>query len=277
MTGNKVDKIMTIGTGKLTALISHNFQLAWSYKINFFMRYLNGVMAILLYFFLDLLLQLSGQTVIREGSYFTFVLIGGVFLRFLMLISQAFSSNLREEMLIGTIEPLLATATPTTLTVLGSSFWWLIEATIIVIGQLLLGALVGADFSQANWISAMVVLFLSLVTFIGFGIISAAFTIVFKRSDPTTVFINSIALVFSGVFFPILVFPPWLRIISYLLPFTYALRALRGALMAGASLGDLALDVAILLGFAVVMIPLSIWALRYAIRKMKNTGELMHY
>jgi hypothetical protein len=40
---------------------------------------------------------------------------------------------------------------------------------------------------------------------------------------------------------------------------------------------DLALDVAIMVGFAVVMIPLSIWALRYAIRRMKDTGELMHY
>jgi ABC-2 type transport system permease protein len=241
------------------------------------MRYLSGIMAILLYYFLDILLQLSGQNVIREGSYFTFVLIGGVFLRYLMLVSQAFSSNLREEMLIGTIEPLLATATPIVVTVLGSSFWWLIEATIIIIGQFLVGILVGADFSQANWVSATVVLLLSLLTFIGFGVISAAFTLVFKRSDPTTVFINSIALVFSGVFFPILVFPPWLRIISYLLPFTYALRALRGALMGGASLVDLALDVTILFGFAVVLIPLSIWALRYAIRRMKDTGELMHY
>jgi ABC-2 type transport system permease protein len=266
-----------MSAAKFSALISHNFQLAWSYKINFFLRYLNGVMSVLLYFFLDILLQLSGQAVVREGSYFTFVLIGGVFLRFLMLISQAFSTNLREEMLIGTIEPLLVTATSTTLTVLGSSFWWLIEATLIVVGQLLLGTLVGADFSQANWISAIAILLLSLVTFVSFGIISAAFTLVFKRSDPTTVFINSIALVFSGVFFPILVFPPWLRIISYLLPFTYALRALRGALMGGASLVDLALDVTILFGFAVVLIPLSIWALRYAIRRMKDTGELMHY
>jgi ABC-2 type transport system permease protein len=268
---------MTISAGKLTALISHNFQLAWSYKLNFFMRFLTGVMAILLYFFLDLLLQRSGQAVIPEGSYFTFVLIGGVFFRYLMLISQAFSSSLREEMLIGTIEPLLVTATPTTLSVLGPSFWWLIQATLIVISQLLLGALVGADFSQANWSSALVVLLITLASFVSYGIISAAFTIVFKRSDPAVLFISAIATVFSGVFFPIEIFPPWLRIISYSLPFTYALRALRGAMMGGASLADLALDIAILLGFAVLLIPLSIWALRYAIRRMKDTGELVHY
>ena len=121
------------------------------------------------------------------------------------------------------------------------------------------------------------ILIITLASFVSYGIVSAAFMIVFKRSDPVIVFISQIALVFSGVFFPIEIFPTWLRIISYLLPFTYALRALRGALMGGSSLADMALDVAILLGFAVVLIPLSIWALRYAIRRMKDTGELAHY
>jgi ABC-2 type transport system permease protein len=277
MGANDDKRIMTMNTGKINALISHNFQLAWSYKANFFMSYLTGIIAILMYFFLDTLLQRSGEAVIREGTYFTFVLIGGAFLRYLMLISQAFSSNLREEMLIGTIEPLLVTATPTILSVLGPSFWGLIQATSIIIGQLFLGAWIGADFSQANWSSALVILIITLASFVSYGIVSAAFMIIFKRGDPVIVFISQIAFVFSGVFFPIEIFPTWLRIISYLLPFTYALRALRGALMGGSSLADMALDIAILLGFAVVLIPLSIWALRYAIRRMKETGELVHY
>jgi len=266
-----------MSTGKLLALISHNFRLAWSYKLNFVGRYLTGVLTILLYYFLDQLLQLSDQTTIDEGSYFTFVLIGGTFFRYLLLITQAFSVNLRDEMLMGTIEPLLVTATPVTLSLLGPSSWMLIQGTSVVFVQLLLGALVGADFSHANWGSALVVLLISLASFASYGIVSTAFTIVFKRSDPAILFISSTAYVLSGVFFPVEVFPPWLRIISYLLPFTYALRALRGALMGGASLADLALDIAILLGFAAVLTPLSIWALRYAIRRMKDSGELAHY
>jgi ABC-2 type transport system permease protein len=251
--------------------------LAWTYKINFFGRYLAGVTSIMLYYFLDLLLQRSGQEAIEAGSYFTFVLIGGTFFRYLLSISQAFSTNLRDEMLMGTIEPLLVTATPTTLSLLGPSSWKVIQGTTIVIGQLFLGALVGADFSQANWGSALVVLLISLASFFSYGIVSAAFTIVFKRSDPVVLFISTLASVLSGVIFPIEIFPPWLRIFSYLLPFTYALRALRGALMNGASLVDLAPEIAILLGFAAVLTPLSFWALRYAIRRMKDSGELVHY
>jgi ABC-2 type transport system permease protein len=262
---------------KIMALISHNFWLAWSYKLNFFTRYLAAVMAVVLFYFLDQLLQLSGQRALDGGTYFTFVLIGGAFLRYLELGSHAFSANLRDEMLMGTIEPLLATATPVTLAVLGPSSWMLIQGTLIVIGQLLLGVVVGADFTQANWGAALVILLISLTSLISYGIISAAFTILFKRSDPANWFINSIAYVFSGVFFPIDLLPPWLRTISYLLPFTYALRALRGALMRGASLPELAMDIAILLGFAAALLPLSFWTLRYAIRRMKERGELTHY
>jgi ABC-2 type transport system permease protein len=270
-------EIMTLNADKLLFLINHNFRLAWSYKINFLGRYLSGVMTILLYYFLDLLLQRSGLETIREGSYFTFVLIGGAFLRYLILIAQAFSTNLREEMLMGTIEPLLVTATPTTLSVIGPSSWMLIQGTSIFIGQLLLGALVGADFSQANWASALAVVLVSLASFVSYGVISTAFTIVFKRSDPAIMFISSLALVFSGVFFPVEILPPWLRIISYLLPSTYTLRALRGALMGGASPADLASEIAILLVFAAVLVPLAFWTLRYAIRRMKDSGELVHY
>ncbi|UCG23065.1 MAG: ABC transporter permease [Chloroflexota bacterium] len=266
-----------MSVGKLLFLIDHNFRLAWSYKINFFGRYLSGLMTMLIFYFLDVLLQQSGQASISEGTYFTFALIGGAFFRYLTLTSQAFSTSLREEMLMGTIEPLLVTATPVTVSILGPSSWLLIQASSIVVGQLLVGALLGADFAQANWGSALVLLLISLSIFASFGIVSAAFAIVFKRSDPVTTFISSIAYILSGVFFPVEVFPPWLRILSYLLPTTYALRALRGALMGGASLADLAVDVVILLGFAAVFTPLSIWALRYAIRRMKDTGELAHY
>jgi ABC-2 type transport system permease protein len=178
---------------KLQALVSHNFRLAWSHKLNFFSRYLAVVVSVLLFYFLDQLLQLSGQAAFDGGSYFTFVLIGGVFVRFLELGGHAFSANLRDEMLMGTIEPLLVTATPITLSVLAPSSWMLLQGILLVIAQILIGALLGADFSRANWGSAIVVLLISMTSLISYGIISAAFVIVFKRSDPINWFINSIA------------------------------------------------------------------------------------
>ncbi|NKQ35399.1 MAG: ABC transporter permease [Chloroflexi bacterium] len=262
---------------KLFVLIRHNFRLAFSYKLNFITRYLSVVVSVLLFYFLDVLLQRAGATEVEGGTYFTFLIIGGAFSRYLELASHAFSANLREEMLRGTIEPLLATATPVTVVLLGPASWALLEGTILAGLQLGMGALVGADFSQANWGAALAVLLVSLISLMSYGVFSVAFVIVFKRGDPINWFINSVAYVFSGVFFPIELLPPWLRIISYLLPFTYALRALRGALMRGEGLTQLWPDLLILLGFTAVLLPLSLLAMRYAIRYLKERGELAHY
>ncbi|RMG88997.1 MAG: ABC transporter permease [Chloroflexi bacterium] len=262
---------------KLLALITHNFRLAWAYKLNFVTRYLGMIVSVLLFFFLDQLLRQSGTGKVEGGTYFTFLLIGGAFSRYLELSSHAFSANLREEMLRGTIEPLLVTATPTTLALLGPSSWMLIEGTLLVIIQLVVGAVVGADFSQANWLTALLILGVSLTSLLSYGIFSAAFVIVFKRGDPINWFVNSVAYVFSGVFFPITLLPPWLRIISYALPFTYALRALRGALMRGEGVRQLWPDLLVLAGFTAVLLPVSFWFMRYAIHYLKETGELTHY
>jgi ABC-2 type transport system permease protein len=117
----------------------------------------------------------------------------------------------------------------------------------------------------------------SVACLLCYGILSAAFTLVFKRSDPVNWLIGSTAYVFSGVYFPIDLLPPLLRVVSYALPFTYAVRGLRGALMEGRTILQLRVDLLALLGFTAVLLPLSLWAMRRAIEHLKRTGELSHY
>lgn len=262
---------------KALSLFTHYFRLAFSYKLNFVSRYLGAVISILLFFFLDRLLRGAGVSEVEGGTYFTFLLIGGAFSRYLEVINHGFTENLREEMLNGTIEPLLATATPTALALLGPSSWRLVEGTLLVLVQLGLGAVVGADFTRANWGATLVVFLLSLASLLSYGIFSAAFMVVFKRGDPINWLVNAVAYVLSGVFFPIDLLPVWLRVFSYLIPVTYALRALRGTLMRGEGLADQSFDILALVAFTLVLLPLSLWSMRYAIRRLKQRGELTHY
>jgi ABC-2 type transport system permease protein len=262
---------------KLTAFTSQGFMLAWSYKLNFASRYVATVVSVILFYFLDLMFRRAGVTVVEGGTYFAYLLVGGAFSKYLEVGLRAFAENLREEMLIGTIEPLLATATPPRLALLAPSAWMLIEGTLLVFFQLVIGALFGADFSRANWLSAAVVVLISIGSVLCWGVLSAAYTLVFKRSDPINWLVGAIAYVFSGVFFPVSILPPALQVVSAVLPFTYALRALRGALMRGATLADLLPDLAALLAFTLVLLPLALWSMRAAIRHLKRTGELAHY
>ena len=262
---------------KLSAFTNQGFTLAWSYKLNFASRYVAAIVSVLLFYFLDQMVRRAGVTLVEGGSYFTYLLIGGAFSKYLDVGMRAFAENLREEMLMGTIEPLLATATPTRLALLATSLWMLLEGTLLVFFQLVVGAAFGADFSRANWLSAIVVVLVSIVSLLCWGVLSASYTIIFKRSDPINWLVGAIAYVFSGVFFPVSILPPLLQGVSALLPFTYALRGLRGALMRGAILIDLWPDLLALLAFIGVLLPLAVWSMRIAVRYLKRTGELAHY
>ncbi len=265
---------------KLLAFTEHGWRLAVSYRLAFVSRYISMLTSIVFFYFLAQVFQGSSAAVLRNygGDYFAFLLLGGAFSVYLSLCLRIFSEHLREELLLGTLEPLVVTATPMTLSLLGPSIWSVLEGTFIAVLQLAIGALVlGANFSHANWLSVGVVSMISIVCLVSWGVVSAAFTIIFKRSDPINWLVGAITYVFSGVFFPVTVLPQWLQAISYLIPLTYALEAMRGAMLVGRTLGELGVPLVALIVFTLVLLPLSIITLQRAINYLRETGSLSHY
>jgi ABC-2 type transport system permease protein len=61
----------------------------------------------------------------------------------------------------------------------------------------------------------------------------------------------------DGMFWPISTLPSYLQAISYIMPLTYTNDALQGIMVKGYGLGNVWLDIVILLAFAVVMVALS--------------------
>ncbi len=262
---------------KINAFLRYGMAIAWSRKLALLSKYVSRILEIVFYFYLDRLLFHAGLREVEGGTYFTFLLIGGVFVRYLDAVMRAFSDSLREQVLVGATEPILATPNRLSLSLLGPSFWTLIEDTVLLLAQFLIGSLVGADFSQANWLSVSMILLVSLLCVLSIGVLVAAFTVRFKRSDPLQWLSRTVTQVFSGVFFPVSVFPPALRVVSYVLPFTYAIQGLRKALMQGGSLAALAPELLVLAGFSVVLMPVSLWLLHASVRHVKRTGALLHY
>jgi ABC-2 type transport system permease protein len=265
---------------KLFAFTAHGFRLASAYRLTFASRYVAMLTSIAFFYFLAQVFRASQSRVLQNygGDYFAFLLLGGACSTYLSLCLRTFSEHLREELLMGTLEPLAVTATPLAFSVLGLSLWSVLEGTFIVVLQVSLGAVfLGADYSRANGFSVVVVSLISIVCLVAWGIASASFTLVFKRSDPINWFVGAITYVFSGVFFPISILPPWLQIISYVIPLTYALEAMRGAMLVGRTLPELGWPLLALTLFTAVMLPLSVFSLRRAINYLRETGSLSHY
>src|SRR2546427_337986 len=88
---------------------------------------------------------------------------------------------------------------------------------------------------------------------------------------------TSIGTIVGGVFYPPQDMPVWLGGWSRLLPITYALHALRRALLRGSRFADLLPDIRALVLFAAVLLPLGILAFRFAVRKARQEGSLVQY
>jgi ABC-2 type transport system permease protein len=76
--------------------------------------------------------------------------------------------------------------------------------------------------------------------------------------------------------FPVSILPDWLQFVARLNPVTYALDAMRAALLDGANLFAIAKPLLVLLFFAAILLPASGVAFSWALRRTKMTGTLTH-
>jgi ABC-2 type transport system permease protein len=95
------------------------------------------------------------------------------------------------------------------------------------------------------------------------AMISFMFLLMVRVSDPLVPramfgVLNTLLYFPSGAIYPVEGFPRWLRWISYIDPFTYAVDALKALLLKNAGLQAIYSDVLILAGFSIVLVSLSV-------------------
>jgi len=251
-----------------------------SYRLSFLLQLAGIFFSITSYYFVGKVFgaQANPYLAAYGGDYFSFVLIGIALLGYQSVALYGFSSVVQSAQTTGTLEAMLATPTHLSTILLGSSAWDFVFTTIRVVITLLAGVLFfGARFTGANWPAAFLVLLLTVVCLSAIGILSASFIMVYKRGSPINFLISGVTLLLGGVYYPVEVLPVALRMLARLYPLTISLQAMRGALLTGATLLDLAGDLTILLGYAVLLIPLGLTAFGYAVRQAKRDGSLTQF
>ncbi|HEX7974719.1 MAG TPA: ABC transporter permease, partial [Anaerolineales bacterium] len=251
-----------------------------SYRFSFLLQFLNTFFSAAVFYFISRLLGPAAAPYLAAygGDYFSFVLIGIAFAGYFGVGLSSFANNLRQAQTTGTLEAMLATPTGLSAIILSSSLWDFLLTTLRVVVYLALGAgLMGVNLGRGNYPAAALILLLTVTVFSSLGIMAASFIMVLKRGDPITWAFNALFSLLGGVYYPITVLPGWMQTLSGLIPMTYALRAMRLALLQGASLASLAPDLLALAGFSLVLLPASLLAFRFAVRRAKVDGSLAHY
>ncbi|MGA8409271.1 MAG: ABC transporter permease [Candidatus Acidiferrales bacterium] len=264
---------------KVAAFFARDFAIARGYRGAFLLEMLEALFGVATFYYLSRFVESPELTkaLPAGGSYFAFALVGFAFFDYLSVSMTAFDSSIEEARRNRTLEALLVTQTPLPVILAGSAVYPFTALALRTCVYLAWGALLfGFAPRAANWAGAVVMLLASILAFAGLGILSASYTILFKRGNPAKWVVLGVSSLVGGMMYPVSVLPEPLRILARLIPVTYSLEGMRAALLAGAGWNQLWLSIAALLIFAAILIPASFVVFSWALRRTKITGTLTH-
>ncbi len=159
---------------------------------------------------------------------FLFYTIGTAMLLTSQLIINDTASSIRNEQLRGTFELHYLAPTPTYV------IWFLHvipHATITF--MVLLTASLPLFFTELNMIDPLslvlcgIIFIIGIIPLLGIGLVMSALTVRFKEPWAFSNTLNAAISLLSGFFYPLTVFPEWVRVVSQILPTTHLVQIFR--------------------------------------------------
>lgn len=205
-----------------------------------------------------------------------YLLVGTIAWRFLGIIFEDIADIIAWERWEGTIEYTFMAPVPRLTHLLGMSVGTVVRAAVISVAVLFAVVLViPVDLSRANALSALALLGVGTLAFIGLGIASACFPLLWTEKGLQMAYIvQAMVLLVSGVYYPTTVLPGWLQALSVVSPATYVIEGMRRALLDGADLVALWPLVWPALLIGAISIPLGLRLFLAAEHYAKRTGRL---
>jgi ABC-2 type transport system permease protein len=204
------------------------------------------------------------------------LLIGAVIWSYLGIIFEILTETVQWERWEGTIEYTFMAPLSRAVHLVGMGLfavgYGVVRASIVFV---VIASFFGLDMPDANYASALVLLAIASVSFIGIGMMTAVLPLISPEKGTQIGYIaQGLMLVVSGVYYPVSVLPTWMEWISKISPATYALRGIRSAILEGKGVTALWGDVWPLIVIGVVSIPLGLEIFRRGERYAKQHGKL---
>ncbi|GHO91476.1 multidrug ABC transporter permease [Reticulibacter mediterranei] len=207
-----------------------------------------------------------------------YLLIGTSVWSYLSVTFEGVTDMITIERWEGTIEHTFMAPISRFTHLVGSCWYAIAHGLLFTFVQLLVvSAFFHLDLSHANYLSAIFMLLIGSISFIGFGIGASVLPLLFtERGSQMSYIVRAILLLISGVYYPISVLPGWMQPLASISPATYVLQGLRASLLDGATIlsGVIWQNTWPLIITGVVSVPLGVVIFRWAERYAKYTGRL---
>jgi ABC-2 type transport system permease protein len=263
---------------RVRAFIVRDFQLAISYRVEFFFRILTILLIVTTFFFISQIFTGRADVAFTQWRNPLAAWITGLaVLNYFMTGFSSLANAIRAEQTQGTLESVLLTPISVPTVIVASSAWDFVQATLYSFLYLFFGWLFFNVHYQGNFLLALLFLLLTTLVLASIGILSASFAMVFKRGDPFGVILGTGSALFSGVFFPTQLLGKGFGAVSQLLPPTYGLDGIRRVLIEGQTFTEVRAPLLTLLIYLCVLLPFSLWVFSRAVRRAKREGSLIQY
>jgi len=193
-----------------------------------------------------------------EPNYFQFVAPGIICMVVMMALMTGLPHAISYEKDIGTLDGMLVAPINRLSIILGKVMAQTIRGMIQGFIILLLAIGLFGVVIEGNILLVIFLVLLTVFSFVGLGILITSFT---DREETATMVMMTLMfpmMFLSGVFFPLQQMPWYMQDFAHFLPLTYATTAMRKVMVLGAGLDAVMLEVAILIGFGVIMLAIAV-------------------
>ncbi len=221
---------------------------------------------------------ITGQKSIDTSYLILYLLIGTSVWSYLSVTFEGVTDMITIERWEGTIEHTFMAPISRFTHLIGSCWYAIAHGLLFTFLQLIVVAsFFHLNLSHANYLTAVFVLLIGSVSFIGFGIGASVLPLLYtERGSQMSYIVRAILLLISGVYYPVNVLPAWMQPLARISPATYVLEGLRSALLSNAPIWSLTIwSITLpLIITGVVSVPVGIYIFGIAERYAKRTGKL---
>jgi ABC-2 type transport system permease protein len=207
-----------------------------------------------------------------------YVLIGTSVWSYLSVTFEGVTDLITIERWEGTIEHTFMAPISRFTHLVGSCWYAIVHGILFTFVQLLVvSAFFKLDLSHANYLTAVFMLLIGSVSFIGFGIAASVLPLLYtERGSQMSYIVRAVLLLVSGVYAPIAILPGWMQFLAHASPATYVLEGLRAALLNNQPIWSAEIwnNTWPLIVTGIISVPVGIYIFSLAEHYAKRTGKL---
>jgi ABC-2 type transport system permease protein len=258
------------------AIFKRDLLLFASYRSRLFTTLFTTAVSLTLFYYISRLVRSS--VVGSPNAYYAFVVVGLIIFSVLTSTLSTPVGTLRAELQAGTFERMVLSPFGAVRSIASLLIFPLALSLATGIASLIYaGVVFGLDLHWSTVPLALPVALLGAIAFAPFGLAMAAAVVVFKQTNAGATFVITAVTLLAGVYFPVQLLPDWIEWASDAQPFTPAVDLLRHLLVATPLRDSVGVELAKLVIFAAVTLPLSLLLLRAAIERARRRGTIIEY